>query len=368
MPEMTPEERLLCALSQEEPDRVPLYDLLDNLAVYRHYAGRDLTLENAEEVVPLAISRALDHTRIWLPGPVGRRVDDQGFVYERVDWFNEWQVDTPFHTLQELVAYVRTEIERLEAWQPQNPQREIEGLRKWKARYRGTVIPASSAGEALADVYIPTGVDRFVYLEAEQPELVRRWLEARHQATLRRLQAGAPLREISPVAWLFADLALKDRLMFSSQYLREHGVFRRVAEICDLYHSQRLKVIFHSDGYIRPIIPDLIAAGVDALAPIETGAGLDLAELKAEFGRQVAFVGGVDVAEVLRFGSVEDVRQATLQAMAAAGPGGGFVLGSSSEELFESLPAENIITMWETARECGRYPIGEHFPENWRQS
>ncbi len=117
-----------------------------------------------------------------------------------------------------------------------------------------------------------------------------------------------------------------------------------------------MKVIFHSDGFIRPIIPQLIAAGVDALAPIETTAGLHLADLKAQYGRQVAFVGGVDVG-MLERGSVDDVRRLVRQALADAGPGGGFILGSSSEELFEELPPENIIAMFETAWEHGRYPL-----------
>jgi hypothetical protein len=74
------------------------------------------------------------------------------------------------------------------------------------------------------------------------------------------------------------------------------------------------------------------------------------------------------VAELLRFGSAADVRRATLRALAVAGPGGGFILGSSSEELFDSLPPENIIAMFETTRECGYYPIGSAFPKSfeWR--
>ena len=59
------------------------------------------------------------------------------------------------------------------------------------------------------------------------------------------------------------------------------AVFRRLAEVCELYHSKGLRVIFHSDGDIRSMIPGLIGAGVDALAPIDTTAGLDLADLKA---------------------------------------------------------------------------------------
>jgi uroporphyrinogen decarboxylase len=147
--------------------------------------------------------------------------------------------------------------------------------------------------------------------------------------------------------------------------MREHDVFRHIADICNLYHSYGLKVIFHSDGYIRPIIPDLIDAGVDALAPIEIGAGLDLKDLKESFGSRVAFVGGVDLNK-LRFGTVEEVREITLNALLTLGPGGGFIMGSDSEELLDVLPAANVIAMQETARECGRHPIRKFFPSGFR--
>jgi hypothetical protein len=349
-------------LSREEPDRVPLYDLVSSTALIEHFSGQQLTLENAEHLIPLALSRALDMTRIFLPGLLGRRTDDRGFVYERRDPFNEWQIEVPFHDLPGLAAFVRAEIERLEAWQPADPAADLRELLAWKARFAGTVIPASWAGEALQDAYITVGLEWFTWLEADQPELVRPWVDALHGQTMRRLRAEAGCRAVSPVAWIFADIAYKGRLMFSPGYLHGHGFFRRIAEICGLYHGYGLKVIFHSDGYLLPVIPDLIAAGVDALAPVDVGAGLDLAELKAAFGGQVALVGGIDVEGVLRTGTPDGVRRATLAALAAAGPGGGLILGSSSEELFDTLPLANILTMIETTWERGRYPIGKHFP------
>ncbi len=367
MSEMSREERMICALSLEEPDRVPLYDLVDNVAVIEHYAGRRLTQENAEQVIPLGLSQALDHTRVWMPGEIGTRTDERGFVYERRTWFNEWQVAKPFAGLEGLVRFVKADIERLESRAPTDPDEYLRRQLTWKARFAGTTIPATETYEALTDAYILVGVDWFTWLDADQPALVDRWVEAQHRALMRQLATLSGCRAISPVTWVFADMAFKGRLMFSPRYLRSRGVFRRIAEFCDLFHGYGLKVIFHSDGYLLPVIPDLIGAGVDAIAPVETGSGLgmDLASLKAEFGSQVALCGGIDVQEVLQAGTPDDVRQATLQALAAAGPGGGLILGSSSEELFDSIPAANIITMWETTQECGRYPIGAHFPRGF---
>ncbi len=124
-------------------------------------------------------------------------------------------------------------------------------------------------------------------------------------------------------------------------------------------------MIFHSDGYITPIVPDLIKAGVDAIAPVDSLAGMDLAGLKDVYGDRLAFVGGIDVENVLRMGSVEEVRRCVLHNLMAAGPGGGLILGTSSEEIFEMLPLKNVLAMIETTWECGRYPIGRHFPKEY---
>jgi uroporphyrinogen decarboxylase len=351
MTEMSSEERILCALNREQPDRVPLYDLVSNRQLIEHWAGEPLTLENASRVIPLGLSRGLDMTRVFLPDALGRRTDPQGFTFERTDWFNEWQVGAPYSDMDGLVRFIKNEIERLEGWRPADPARERVELRQWKQRFGGTVIPASWAGEALQDAYIRIGLDWFVWLDAEQPELASRWVDAIHRALMLRLQSEAGCREISPVAWIFADIAYKERLMFSPAFLRRHGFFTRLAEICDLYHSFQLKVIFHSDGFIQTIIPALIEAGVDAIAPVDTAAGMDLGQLKEQYGRQLCFIGGIDVETVLRTGDPTSVRAATRRAIDQAGAGGGLILGASSEELFDNLPLENILAFHAAVRE-----------------
>jgi len=356
MPEMTKAERLVCALSREEPDRVPIYDLVDHRALISRLAGQELTLENALEVIPRALDQVLDTTRVWMPAQPGRRVDERGFTHERVDWWNEWQVQTPFQDMDGLVKFVKSEIERLEAWQPKNAAQELAALQEWQRRFGETVIPASGAGEALQDAYILVGMDRFIFLELDHPELVSRWLEAQHQATMRRLQSESGVQAISPIAWVFADIAFKDHLMFSKTYLRSHGFFRRLAEIMGLYHSYGLKVIFHSDGDITPLVPELIEAGADAIAPVDTPAGMDIFQLKADFGRRVSFVGGMNLG-VLSAGSPDEVRSLAQRIIQTVGRGGSLVLGSSSEELYESLPEENILAMWETVWDDSRHPI-----------
>jgi uroporphyrinogen decarboxylase len=347
MSEMTKRERLICALSREEPDRVPIYDLVDHVGVISKLAGEPLTLENSRRVIPAALGKVLDTTRVWFPEPVGQRVDPRGFVYERKDWWNEWMIGKPYHDRAGLIQYIHTDIDMLENWRPTHGAYTLDETRLWQEKFGDTVIPANMAAEALTDIAILIGIDEFSFLEIDEPQLVRRWMDAHHQRTMRKLQAEADCGSISPIGWVFADCAFKNHLMFSKQFLTAHGFFDRLTEIMGAMHSFGLKVIFHSDGDISPIVPNLIAAGADALAPIDTAAGMDLAKLKEQYGDRVAFCGGIDIG-LINSATPDDVRTATLQTIQTAGRGGGFILGSSSEELYETLPGENILAMWET--------------------
>jgi uroporphyrinogen decarboxylase len=354
---MNKRERLICALKREQPDQVPLYDLIDHRGVLSRFAGREVTLENARETIPLATRQILDTTRIWLPEAPGRRTDTRGFTYERVDWWNEWRVSAPYSDEAGMVAFIKRDIERIEAWRPADPAVELAELETWQARYGEVVLPASLAGEAMQDAFILLGIDQFVFREAEDPQLIARWVDAQHQANLRRLQSEGDRSALSPIAWIFADIAFKGHLMFSKRYLKTHGYFRRLAEMIDIYHSHGLLVIFHSDGDITSIVPELIEAGADAIAPVDVPAGMDIARLKEDFGARVAFVGGFDLG-LLNAGTPAQVQAEARRVIQAAGKGGGLVLGSSSEEIYQTVPEENILALWDTTWEAGKYPLG----------
>ena len=88
----------------------------------------------------------------------------------------------------------------------------------------------------------------------------------------------------------------------------------------DLAHSAGAYVFYHSDGAIRPILPDMIAAGIDILNPLQWRCrGMERAALKADFGDQVILHGGVDNQYTLAFGSVDEVRAEVLENLAVLG-------------------------------------------------
>ena len=82
--------------------------------------------------------------------------------------------------------------------------------------------------------------------------------------------------------------------------------------------------------------------------------GMDPFELKADFGDKLTFHGGIDAQHVLPFGTEEEVREATKKYIKALAPGGGFVF-SPIHNVQTGVPPENVVAMFETAREYGVY-------------
>lgn len=118
------------------------------------------------------------------------------------------------------------------------------------------------------------------------------------------------------------------------------------------------KTFIHSCGCIRPFINDFIDAGFDILNPVQTSAArMDPRDLKAEFGERIVFWGGgIDTQHTLPFGTADEVRQQVRQRIEIFGPGGGFVF-NPIHNIQAQVPVENLLALYETVREYGRYPL-----------
>ncbi len=117
-----------------------------------------------------------------------------------------------------------------------------------------------------------------------------------------------------------------------------------------------VKLFFHSCGAIRPLIPDLLDAGIDILNPVQiSAAGMNLRELKQEFGRNLVFWGGgVDTQHMLDRGLPDEIREHVRQNIEALVPGGGFVF-AAVHDIQANVPPENIMAMWQAWHDFGGY-------------
>jgi uroporphyrinogen decarboxylase len=113
-----------------------------------------------------------------------------------------------------------------------------------------------------------------------------------------------------------------------------------------------VKLLLHSCGSVRKLIPDLIDTGIDALNPVQvSAAGMDSSELKKEFGSELSFWGGgVDTQNILPYGSTSEVRDEVNRRIDDLAPGGGFVF-TAVHNVQPDVPAENLRAMLEAFRD-----------------
>jgi uroporphyrinogen decarboxylase len=157
------------------------------------------------------------------------------------------------------------------------------------------------------------------------------------------------------------DLGTQTSTLFSYQVWEEliYPILARrwqaARRALDKYDASHVKMMLHSDGAFRPFIPDIIAAGVDVLDPIQKVCpGMELEGLKRDFGEQLVFHGSVDTQYYLPRGSVNEVIEETKYCIDTLGNNGGLILGPS-HFIQPDVPPENVVAMYETAREYGKY-------------
>lgn len=159
------------------------------------------------------------------------------------------------------------------------------------------------------------------------------------------------------------DLGMQDRPLFSMRTWREviypplARRWRAARQNLDQNDGRHVKLMLHSDGAIRPFIPDIMAAGVDLLDPVQgVCEGMALAQLKRDFGENLAFHGSVNTQGPLPFGAPADVEQEVRNNIQALGKGGGLIL-APSHFLQPDVPSENIVALYQASKEHGIYPL-----------
>ena len=149
------------------------------------------------------------------------------------------------------------------------------------------------------------------------------------------------------------DLGTQNAMLISPKMYRE---FIKPAEsaLYALIHEKApgAALFRHSDGAIFDVIPDLIQVGVDVLNPVQTSSkGMAASGLKQAYGKSITFHGAIENLE--GDASADDIVNHVRQQIDALAPGGGYVLASCNHMI--DVKPENILLLFETAREYGRY-------------
>ncbi len=375
---MTHRERLQKALDHVEPDRVPI----DNGGVvtgmhegsYRNLLGYlemedKITIYDPVQRLAFVKDEVLDllgvDTRYVFANPPsfwkweekadGSWVDEFGTGYERSELYSDFLHPVLENaTLKDLRAY--------EFPDPKDPAR-FEGLReKAKALYEETeyAIIGGNTPSLFYSAWVLRGMERFltdiVTNSAFADYLMDRIVDW-DMAFLDRYLTE--IGDFIEYQWIGDDWGVQNGPLISPQMFGDI-VAPRFKRIIDFIKTKtKAKVIYHTCGATYWVMEDLIEIGVDIVQPLQPSAAgnEDPARLKRDFGKRMIFHGNTNNQGVFHKGKEEVIADALYRIRHLA-PGGGYIF-SSGHNIQANMPPENILALFETAREYGKYPIDE---------
>jgi len=371
---MNSKQRVLATIDHVEPDRVPvdlwaLPPVTDNLRV--HFGVDDPATGFPQRSLSPAESRGsgqagygdeavwqalgIDLRSVW-PAYVGPPLP----TFDDGSWRDWWglckRMIGPFEEVVGPPLADAQTIADVEAhpW-PDPDWFDYEGLRSTcEALSEYALVirdPGPYATCVLRVAMFLRGMEKLMMDLAMNPDLAQSIIERVERFYLefdRRIFEA--VGDLTDIYFIADDMGVQDGLMISPRMFRQFirpSLERFIAQA--KAHGQR--VMYHTCGAVRRLIPDFIEMGVDILNPIQVSAkGMGPAGLKQDFGDALCFHGAMDIQAVLSQGTPDEVRAEVTRLCQVLGQGGGFILAPTNNVMPET-PIENILALCEAVQE-----------------
>jgi len=360
---MNHRERVLAALNHQEPDRCPM-----QVSFTPEFAARleaDMKLRDQGLHNPHGggntydLERALDEDLLltsvgWVNGyyqsgyqNVESYRDEWGVTWRTIEYetrLGKGKYTEPFgHPLADdnaLNSYLPPDPHRPELYAAVEQTLRDFGNDYWIVGVTPTTIFESA--------WALRGYEQLMIDMATDPERANCVLDFPFQyhkiVTQKLVQLGVDM------IWLGDDVGGQKSMLMSPKMWRTY-LKPRMAELITALRAinPQIKIAYHTDGVVYPIIPELIEIGIDILNPIQPMA-MDPVRLKNDFGDRMCFWGSMDIQQTLPFGTPEDVRNEVLLRLKTIGRDGGLIIGPT-HNLQLDTPLENFWSMINTIQQ-----------------
>jgi uroporphyrinogen decarboxylase len=356
---MTPRERVLAVLSGRQPDRVPkmanfypeTLPELGERGAEGDYFGTEIRFVDFEP--PPQQKAFLDYLD-GLPAdvyvgtqPILRNYAHWGY-FPHIAGFNRLdQPETPAELAQELALAPLPEFSadqtgRLAAEVAEHHRRDLAVM--------GT--PPHLGGELFETAWRLRGWAQFMVDLKQNPALAHTLLDQLTAMTV--ATALVLVRAGVDILGLDDDVGAPAHMIIGPETWREF-LRPRLETIIRAGRAVNpdLKIFYHSDGYIEPIIGELIEIGVDVIHPVQPDV-MDPARLKDRFGDRLAFWGTVGTQATWGWPNPDAIRAEVRQRIQTVGRGGGLIIGPAYD-LEPRIPWENIVAFFEAVADYGAY-------------
>ena len=352
---MDSRDRVLRVLSGQIPDRVPLDDSYWETTVARwrreglppDVSPRDYFRTN--EIVclsgdytmrfPERVLQEGDTLRIYWDSDGALRKDlhvPEGWTSQWLDYTIRDRRDWQQH--QERMAFDADRIapSAIEAYQ--------------EARAAGRFV-CYAAHACFHPTWMRIGMTNLLISMLEDPDWVHELFAAHVRLVIELYDGMRKLGIEFDGARMADDLGYQAAPLISPALYRDL-VYPHHKRLCDHFARDGLRTILHSDGNVAPLIPGFLDAGYTALNPLEAKAGLDVRQLKAQYGDQLVLYGNIDVRALS--GTREEIEREVLPKLAAAKENGGYIY-HSDHSVPNSVSFENYAYAIDLVRRYGTY-------------
>ncbi len=194
------------------------------------------------------------------------------------------------------------------------------------------------------------GMEEALIKMATQPHVFEAFVHLQHEFYMNILSRGLKVaRGFCDICWLGDDYASQQSMLMNPDLWRKL-IKPYLARQVQLVREHDMYVLFHSCGAVRPILPDLMDIGVNALLVFQTTAsGMEVESIAREFGGRLAFYGGMDIQQLLSYGSAAEVQKQAQKNIAAFASCGGYMVANCHSNS-PTIRGENIIAMCEATR------------------
>ena len=344
-------------MNHEEVDRIATHDNIASSSLLRKYAGSlcdtDLMLAGRKACMELGID-ALRFVMSTEGVPEeGEVTSSDGWVHKRF-FYTTWIVKRKIQTVEDFEAnpVERTDEDEIARQALRTVEHYKETQRKldpiFYLLHSNNWVPG--VGEYAQGRLGLMLFSKVLYSERRR---VRKDIRNIGEDHVKFAKICAE-EHIAPVVFGGEDIATNHGPFIHPSLLREL-FFPYLARIVKAFRRQDIKYVFHSDGDLWPLLDDFVAAGVQGIHPLEPFCGMDLLKVKEKIGDKVVLFGNIDCSATLPLGTVEDVAKEVMDRIRDAGPGSGYVLGSSSE-IEEIVPISNVEAMFAALRRYGKFP------------
>jgi uroporphyrinogen decarboxylase len=356
-------DRVLTALSHAEPDRCPM-----QISFTPEFAARleaDLQLKGQGLHNPhgggntYALERALDEDMLltsvgWVNGYYQQGYQDVDSYQD--EWGVTWRTiayETPYGEgkYTEPAGHPLAEDRSIDTYHAPDPDRpglyhEAQRvLEEFKDEYWIVGVTPTTIFES---AWALRGYEQLMIDLVMDPDKANRVLDipySYHKIVTQRL-----VRLGVDMIWLGDDVGGQNAMLMSPKMWRQYFKPRMAGLIASLrVINPNIKIAYHTDGGVYPIIPDLIEIGIDVLNPIQSAA-MDPVRLKKEYGRNLCFWGSLDIQQTLPFGTPQQVREEVLIRLKTIGREGGLIIGPTHNVQLDT-PLQNFWAMLETIRD-----------------